>query len=469
MNRKIIITEEQYKNLKFRLMESSFDVMANKVIRNGDIITITSNGKEFKFKVIDNYGGQIYMDNVDDGTRLFLTKTSFQNNNLEIHIAQNDEQKNQNPPKGNTWGKMVMKNVEKIDVSRDGKLIDGTDIDPKELERNENKGLEKVKEFIDTLLEIKPNEKLTLDVSDKIIELLYNKQEGNKLFFTLSKDSKAEIDKDDNIEYVSIILDEKKIKIDDEGLINLKLIEIDKDGSTKESDIKIDEWAIEAIDAEDKKEPEEEEEKKPEEEKKKEPEEDEDFDKDTFMKMLTGDTQLRMAYYKNPSKWQSFWGELTGKQQKGTGYTAIQDILRTYSDNKLKNKFGESFLEKGEIWFELIEDVELPYEEGGRMTYLPFNKGRVFRDSASVKKTGASFSDGDYSLKLYNKRYKFEIIVTDTTDVPNVFLCDMVKYYYTEKTPENPMGVLESSEPVENVKIKFLPSPGYKPKKEEKK
>jgi len=476
MNRKIIITEEQYKKLKFRLLESTFDVMANKVIRNGDTITITSNGKEFNFKVIDNYGGQIYMDNVDDGTKVFLTKTSFQNNNLEIHIAQNDEQKNQNPPKGDTWGKMVMKNVEKIDVSREGKLIDGTEIDPKELEKEQNKGQEKVKEFIDTLLEIKPNEKLTLDVGNQIIELLYNKQESNKLFFTLSEDSKAEIDKDDNIEYISILLDEKEIKIDNNGLINLKLTEINKDNSTKESEVKIDEWTIDAIDTDDEKKPEEDEkEEDPEEEDKEEtePEENEDFDKDTFVKMLTGDAQLRMAYYKNPSKWQSFFGELTGKKQKGTGFAAIQDILRTYSDKKLGDKFGDSFLRKGEIWYELLEKVEIPYENDGRREYFTFNRGEVYKDNESVRRmgmdSGSNFNSGDYNLKLYNKQFKFEIIVTDITDTPNVFLCDIVKLYYTDKTEDNPIGVLQRSEPIEDINIRFLDSPGYKSKKEVKK
>ncbi len=340
MNKKLIITEEQYKKIKFHLLESTFDKMAKNLITKGDIITIKSKGKDFNFKVLDNYGGRIYMDNTDDGTRIFITNNSFQDNNLEINIAQNDEQKNQNPPKGETWGKMTFKNVEEINVTRDGKLIDGTELDPNELAKKESQREEKVKEFIDTLLEIKEGEKLTIDTETLILELIYKKQEGNKLFFSLSEDSKNDIDKDGNIEFVSITLDEKEIKIDSEGKINLTLNEINKDETTRKSDVKVDEWTIDEIDGDDV--PKDSGEEKPEDEKEpeKEPEEEEDFDKDKFMSMLTGDTQLRMAYYKNPSKWQSFWGELTGKKQKGTGYAAIQDVLRTYTDNQLKNKFS---------------------------------------------------------------------------------------------------------------------------------
>ena len=40
MNKKLVITEQQYKNLKFFLLESTFDEMAKKVIKKGDTIIL---------------------------------------------------------------------------------------------------------------------------------------------------------------------------------------------------------------------------------------------------------------------------------------------------------------------------------------------------------------------------------------------------------------------------------------------
>ena len=74
-----------------------------------------------------------------------------------------------------------------------------------------------------------------------------------------------------------------------------------------------------------------------------------------------------------------------------------------------------------------------------------------------------------YNLRLYNKKYKFEIIVTDTTDEPNVYLCDVKKLFYADVDEETPKYTVKRSEPVKDVKIKFLESPGYKSKKAEEK
>ena len=475
MNRKLIITEEQYRNLKFRLLESTFDKMANHLIKKGDIVTIKSKGKDFNFKVLDNYGGRIYMDNTDDGTRIFITTASFQNNSLEVYIAQNEEQKNQNPPKGETWGKMTFQNVDEINVSRDGKLIDGTELDPEELAKNENKRQEKVKDFIDTLLEINEGEKLTLDTAKIILELIYNKQEGNKLFFTLSEDSKTQIDKDDKIELISINLDEKDIKIDNEGKVNIKLTEIYKDKSEKQSDVKVDEWTIDSVDGDDEnpegeKEPEEgePEDGKPEDEK-----EPEDYDSEKYINMLRNSKELQTMAYDNPSAIKSFIASLKGEEPETTGTILVKNILDSYTNKKTK-ELNDSFLRNRAISFELLRNVEVPYGEDEETEIFNLIGGKPYRDNWSVRRVGddEKIEDEDenylpYFLRLENKKYGFEIIVKEETKEDNVYTCDIRKVYIV-KTAENPKGEIERSEPIEDVKVRFLDSQGYKTKNIEK-
>lgn len=471
MNKKIIITEEQYRNLKFRILESTFDTMANHLITKGDIVTIKSKGKDFNFKVLDNYGGRIYMDNTDDGTRLFITTNSFKNNSLDVRIAQNDEQKNQNPPKGETWALQKFQNVDEINVTRNGKLIDGTELDPKELAKKESQREEKVKEFIDTLLEIKEGEKLTLDTEKVILELIYEKQEGNKLFFTLSEDSKSQIDKEDNIEYITINLDEKEIKIDNEGKVNIKLNELYKDKTTKQSDVKIDEWTIDAIDGDD--EPKDSGEEKPEEDGEEKPGEEEpegkERDSEKYINMLRNSKELQIMAYDNPSAIKSFIAALRGKEPETTGTILIKKILDDYSDKKGK-EFSESFLRNRAISFELLKNIDIPYEKDGEPENFQLFGGKTYRDDWSVRLVGddekIEGEDEDYLpyfLRLENKKYGFEIIVKEQTKELNVYRCDIRKVYIV-KTVENPKGVIERSEPIEDVKVRFLGSQGYKTK-----
>jgi hypothetical protein len=360
-------------------------------------------------------------------------------------------------------------NIEDIHVTRNGDVIDGVNFNEKD---KNNKNLEKKNEFLKLLSELNDGETLNLETDKITISLVYLSKEGNNYAFKLSDETENKLN-NKNIEKVEIPID--KITVDEEGNVNIQLIEHTKvEGGEgyddyvdeKVSKLKLIDSEIGQASSEDK----EEEEEKPEEDK--EEEKEEDFDKDTFIKMLANDEQLKTAYYKNPSKWQSFIGELTGKKQRGTGYTAIQDILRTYADKKLNDKFGDSFLKKGDISFEVLENVDIPYNQNGKNEYFNLNKGSIYKDESSVKRMGMDDGEEDnfqYNLRLYNKKYKFEIIVTDTTDEPNVYLCDVKKLFYADVDEETPKYTVKRSEPVKDVKIKFLESPGYKSKKAEEK
>ena len=102
MNKKLIITEEQYQNLKLFLLESTFFDMVDKTIKDSDIITITTGGKKLNFIIVKNFNGQIYMDNIDKTSqyykkRVFLNRLSFEGDKLIIQVAKDDKQKNEEP------------------------------------------------------------------------------------------------------------------------------------------------------------------------------------------------------------------------------------------------------------------------------------------------------------------------------------------------------------------------------------
>jgi hypothetical protein len=178
MNKKLIITEQQYKAIKSYLLETRFDELANKVIKPNDIITIVMNGKEYNFKVFRNDIGRIYMDNIDKNSeyyekRVFLTSNSFQDDNLMINVAKDDKQKEESPLKGNTWPKTTLKGVEDIKVTRDGDVIDGTAYDEK------NK--EKKNEFIKTLTSLNEGETLKLELDNNVnLELIFESKDAEK-------------------------------------------------------------------------------------------------------------------------------------------------------------------------------------------------------------------------------------------------------------------------------------------------
>lgn len=476
MNKKLIITEEQYKKLKFHLLESTFDTMANKIIKKGDTITITSNGRDFNFKVADNYGGQIYMDNIDDGTKVFLTKTSFQNNSLQLNIAQNNEEKNQNPPKGETWKKMTMKNVEKIDVSRDGEIIDGTELDPEELaniKKEKNKNLEKKVDFLETLNSLNDGETLNLESEEINLELVFLKKEGDEISFKISKNSQNET----NIKNVElIVIDTKKINVDEKGNVivnfeehvNVKGDENSDDFvDIKNSKLTLKDWEIGTESSEDKIEDEEE----PNSEDEGEEEEEESkskIDPEKFKEMLMNDPQLRAAFYSKPSFFQSFWAELTSKNpnEKATGFILVKNLLDSYSQKKISEKLGAGWKSSGVVIFEPLEDIDLPYKDvkGNELVYtLEANRvyGKRFQEEGVIRKKYNLSNYGDYDLTLQNEKFNYEIIVKEQSDNPDVFICDVIKFY-TVPSPENPKKRIKvESEPVEDVKIKFLQSLGY--------
>jgi len=484
MNKKLIITEEQYYKLKLRLLETKFNILADKVIRNGDILTILSDGNKLSFKVIDSYGGQIYMDNIDNGSeyygkRVFLTNTSFDDvTNLTINVANNDEQKNQKPLKGDTWPKMVLKKVEDIYIHRNGKFIDAVNFDAekaKEDEKAKEKNSEKKNGFLETLGSLNDGETLILEpISREKIELVFLEKENKKIKFNISKKSKEEL----NLNSINLVeIETDKIDIDDknDALIVTLLAHIDVKGDEEEdtvdytdiepNTIKVVDWEIGT--------------KSPDEEKQEEKpeEEEESISQQQIFDILTGDTQLKSILFSKGNKtkiggWlSSFANEFSdGKEiENDKGWIVLKKFLDDYLTKKVSDKFGASFKKNGAIHFQPLDNVQIPYtDKKGVKKYFVLEANKIYRDEMAVKFKNyddEDLSSSDYNLVLSNKN-NFEIEVVEKTEKPNIYLCNVVKLY-KNKSEENGEKVTERTEPVE-VNIRFLDSLGYTSQKQQK-
>lgn len=464
MNKKLIITEEQYKNLKFFLLESTFFEMADNIIKEGDTITITTSGKKLNFNVVENFQGQLYMDNVDKdseyfGKRIFLNKMSFDNNNLEIHVAKDDEQKNEKPLKGSTWQKMTLKNVDEITVSRNGKMIDGTNYDV-----NAEKNQKQKNRFIESISTLNDGDAISLETDGKIgnVVLDFMSKSSGFVHFELSEETKDALG-NPNITGVDISLNEKDIEVTKNGLMNVNIITYEsKDGNMEKKESKIQNIAdFSVTNVEDK--PKEEE--TPEEETP--GEEGNNFDAQKVFDIITGDTQLRNAFYKKPSFWRSFTAELKGEKPKTTGYTYVQNLLNNYMDDASSKKLGKNFLHQGEISFRPLEEVTLKWTENKKNRIMSLNSNDI--KTVNWKRSEPSEGGGEYYTLLHSK--DFDVLVKEKGERPNTYICDIFKKYKKTKVDDEgeESTKIVRSEPAEDILVEFLKSPGYRTDKQEDK
>ncbi len=456
MNKKLIITEEQYKKIKFFILESKFDVMAKNVIQDGDIITITTQGKKLNFVVVDNTNGQILMDVSDKNSdyfdrRAFLTFNSFNDNKLELNLA-SEKQKEENPPQFKTWAKWTLKDIEQIDVFRDGKVIDGTNYDPNSEENKKRKS-----RFIETISTLSEGDSISLETEGKVGTLVLDFITKTNDFanFEFSEKTKEAIG-NPNISSVDILFDEKNIEVTENGLLNLNVITYEtKDGNVEKKEEKIKNVKnVNVTNPEDSKDEEDNEDEKENTE--------DDLDDKKIFDILTGDTQLRNAFYKKPSFWQSFKAELTGKKPKGTGYLVVKGLIDTYVKDKISKKLGDGFKERGIIYFEPLSLIEIPYDINGNREVFRL-KNEVDENENYVYYKGFDDSDAtksDYDLKLVNKD-NFQIMVKEKTKTPNVYICDVIKLYKVTSEKDPKKIIIKKSKPLEDVKIRFIKSDGY--------
>lgn len=469
MNKKLIITEEQLKTIKFYLLETEFDKMAENVIKNDDNIIITVAGKKYKFIVINSFSGQIYMDNIDKdteyyGKRMYLTNNSFQNNNLELKVA-NDSQKNEKPLKGNTWKTSVYKNIEDISVERNGKIIDGTNYNP-----YDDQFKDKKESFINVLKELDNNKSLNLKTQKTELNLIFLEKIRNKFQFKFDSETEKKLNID-NVSSVEFDLDDKSITMEKDGSITINIVKFIKDENTgnitkKEDKIKnIIKWDVSNT---------KEEETKDKEEEGKEEKEDANLIKsDKALDMLNKHKDLRLLALNyggklKPSRLASFLAGAGIKEPKSAGMVAVSNLINTFVNDKITKKLGNNFLTKdditgeGFITFEPLEYIEIPYTQKDEKKIFSLNLNEKYEGENSVKRNSFDDNniDNDINLKLV-KKDDFEIIVKDKTNTKDVFNCDVIKLF-KETDEDKKEDVLKRSAPQKNVKIRFYNSDGYK-------
>ncbi len=120
MNKKIILTESQYKRLMDFINETPYDKVVRNVVKVGDIIRIEYRNSTSNFKVVDNTNGQIIMDNIDSGSaninyRYFISTTSLYGSDLQIRRVHKIKEKDKlNDIK--SWKILDVKDIKNIEV-----------------------------------------------------------------------------------------------------------------------------------------------------------------------------------------------------------------------------------------------------------------------------------------------------------------------------------------------------------------
>jgi hypothetical protein len=476
MNKKLIISETQYEKLRFFILETSFDKLAKNVIKDGDTIKINANNEILSFKVIDSITGQVYMENIDKGTPyfgklVFISFTSFNDSKLDLRVA-NDTQKTEKPINSSNWAKLTLKNIEKIDVYRGDNLIDSTS-DTKTQEPEEKKddaeqnlsdeAIDNINDLMRLMLDgLDDGKGLTLVMSNNEQVKLCCQSASNGTFVleTIGESSIELLSKFDSITIKIIPVDDEDVDTDlltankelwsttDNGKTVNIVVEGHSGDKTEKvkitgvSDLKIDQSCSSEEDEEGKDEGE--------------------LDAKKIHDIITGDAELRAAFYKRPSFWRSFKAEILGTKPTTTGYVVVKDLVDRYMDDKAAEKLGKNFLRKADIVFRPLEKIVIRYTENGKNQAFVLNVNDEIEDVRYIRSQPSEGSN--YNILLRNK--DIDILVKEKSDRQNVYVCDVIKKY---KETVNGKEVTKYSEPVKNISIEFIDSPGYRVDKEQKK
>jgi hypothetical protein len=476
MNSKLILTELQYSSLMKFIIETKFDKMVKNIIKVGDIIRISFKGSVNNFKVISSHGGQIQMDNIDTGStninfRYFITQTSLEGDDLEIRRVHKIKEKNKLTDI-KSWKTINVKDVLNIEVVRNGAVVDTVDT-PKptdvKQQANREKGhrgkldTEDFKTRVDdTILvfihKIKEGNGLIINmVNGDVISMCCVGDESGKYTFILDSDTKmGELKKWDTfgVEFGGTgeaadedlyELNKEVIKSTDGG----KTLNIMFRGFSGEKTKDI--WVKGITDISQK------------------PtcvSEDGNIDQDDTdkseklkhdgkkaMDMILNDPNLKAAFYTQPTLWNLFVAELSGKEATGKGIVPTLDIINKYGRNKINDELGAEFKSGKNVMFSLVGGpISIPYRDEEDKPVKPF----VLNSGTNYKIRVRDYTLGDNHTVLEDGNKKYKIIVKDKTDKEDVFNCDIIKYVDTKR------GIIEY--PRKNVEVLFnKESDGYKP------
>jgi len=470
-NKKIKITESQYKRILNLLVEAPFSNVVGNIAKVDDIITISRKNSKNNFKVIDNLSGHITMDNIDKNSvninfRYYMVSTSLNGDNLSLKRANKvkDKDKLENP---SSWETTTINDIVSIQISRDGSVIDNVDglgvsseINSEEVigtkigylldNLTEGKGVKIVMKNTFVLfccisrtqnifgLEISKNNSFPkLSEWDNFsLTIKGNSDDDGISLFEQNKD--IFIPSNDNSSFTIKV---KAFKGTENKTFNLSgVVEVGVTGSCDKEDVENDK---DAGDEEDSLSKEEEEEKLTKD------------GKEIYQQILS-DPFMKKAFYSQPTFWQAFVGELTGKKAPGNGIITALNMVSRYSETKLTEVIGDGFnLSKGsEIIFTPTRPISIDYKKNNSNETLELKTDKEIKGAISKNSVnGLTFYvniDDDYELR---------VIIFGKTDLENKKKCKISigKLVYDQFTKS-------SNEKEES--LLFLKSKGYtEPKK----
>ena len=469
MNKKVIITEQQYDNLKKFIVETQFDKLVKNVVKVGDIIRIEFKNSVNNFKVIKNDIGQIQMDNIDTGSaninyRYFITQSSLHGDDLEFRrVHKTKEQDKISDIK--KWQRLEVKDIKNIDIIRNGSIIDTVDTPTptdNKVQTTREKGQkgkpdsEEFKTKVDDVVlvfikNIKEGNGLTLNFLNKdVINFCCVSKSQSNFSFTLDSNTKIdelkvwdtfniEINGTGELEDEDLYeLNKNIIKTTDGGQsLNIRLRgfsgEKSKDFWIKGiSDIQPTPLCASVFD-EKAKEDNTEKEKEKEVDYWRKPQKTEDEAK-AMMQAIINDPLMKKAFYKQPTLWNLIVSAVKGVNPKGTGINPAMKIINQYKtkDNKLKiGSTGNNFKTNKPAKFEIIETEFFMNPTGNPSDILKLEPNATYKAWVNEYKLG------DEYLTLSNKKLGFKILIKkELKDIANGFDVIIVKIVEGKKTGE---------------------------------
>lgn len=472
MSMKVRLTESQYDKLKGFILEATFQEVLADSVQKGDVIRIGFKDKTRNFKVIDAMSGQIQMDNIDDNSdenvyRAFMSTTSLSGGDLKLSVV-NKETEPDKVKDPRTWTKKIFKGVTDIELLRNDTVVDKVGEEPEQ-----NKPLEKAvsddfKLLIDDVIltfinHTKEGTGVNFKMEDgETISMCCMGRNGGKFSFNLNSETniselkawdlfgielKGDGEKEDEDLYEQ---NKHLIRTKDEGqTFDFRLL-----GSLGEKRKYVWLSGITDVEPTTKCAPKP---KKPKEEKPNEKEEEELIDDaEVAMHLILNDPTLKKAFYKQPSLWNLFVANMQGKEATGSGIVPTLDIVGRYMNKRLSDKLGATFMEGETVKYELV-DGDIIFKDRNEMGTEKEIKLHA-KAPYFINVGGKELDDNFFVLVNYDDRFK--ILVKESTDVPDVFICDIVKKINTGSEFKNDVK--------HDIRIKFLQddknAKGYNPK-----
>jgi hypothetical protein len=174
------------------------------------------------------------------------------------------------------------------------------------------------------------------------------------------------------------------------------------------------------------------------------------------MEMILKDETLKKAFYRQPSLWDLFVAELTGKKATGKGIVPVLDIIDNYQHKETTKKLKAEFKEDKLIEIQFLENVNIPFVHRNKNESYTFDKSKTYTPKVLNQKLGENQKlGGDLTTYL-----NYEIEITEK-------IKEEKDTYLSKIKLKVGMGSEVTDFPFDGyVKIKIIKginSPGYNP------